>query len=133
GRFDFLPDLPRTTTLKVKRHEVAALLGARGDAAPVAAGAPAGGSGDDVVEGVFEAIRAVTRRRCVALGLDSSLQFDASLDSLERVELLCELESRFGVRFPEGLAPRLHRVRDIVTAIEECRQGGRAARDERAT
>jgi long-chain acyl-CoA synthetase len=130
ARVHLVPELPKTTTLKVKRQEVAALVAARAAAAPEAAPRPA-------PEGALEAqvmavLRSVVGDRARGASLDSTLQFDLGMDSLERLELLGALEARLGARLPDEVAPALHRVRDVVAAAERHGAAAAPARDERA-
>jgi long-chain acyl-CoA synthetase len=109
--FDFLPALPQTTTMKVKRHEVRALL-AKGRAVHRPAHATA------TSHPVMGIIAELTRHKDAPITLEAALQFDLGFDSLDRVELLAAIEKRLGVHLGHELAPRLHRVRDVVDAIE---------------
>src|SRR5439155_23905921 len=100
---------PRTTTGKLKRHELQRT--AVGSGFPGLSGVE--GSRTDppdtdidlephiarVVAAVQEHVRAG-----VFVRPDSNLELDLGLDSMERVELLASLEGRFGVRVPEAIA-----------------------------
>jgi long-chain acyl-CoA synthetase len=109
--FDFLSALPQTTTMKVKRHEVRALLQKeRATSRPSHA--------TDKSHPVMGILAELTRNQHAAITLDAALQFDLGFDSLDRVELLAAIEKRLGVHLSNELAPRLHRVRDVVDAIE---------------
>lgn len=130
-RFHIVPELPKTTTLKVKRHELRALAAAPATA-PAGAPAPAASEPDaPAVAGVLEVLRAVAKERAAGASLASTLQFDIGLDSLERMEVLASLEARSGARFPEDLAPRLHTVRDLVEAVERHRGAGEGGASDR--
>src|SRR5262249_7782537 len=104
---ELLPELPKTTTLKVRRHEVARLAAAqRACSTP-----PARPRAHDKVEAqIFELVRKVSHGREVPIAPASTLQFDLGLDSLDRVELLAALEERFGLHLSDGIGERVHRV-----------------------
>jgi long-chain acyl-CoA synthetase len=55
---------------------------------------------------------------------ESNLELDLGLDSMGRVELLTDLEQRFGAKVPEEDAQRIFTVRELVDAI---RTHGRGA------
>jgi len=48
---------------------------------------------------------------------DASLELDLGLDSMERVELLTELEQRFAVKVSEAVVHEVHTVRELVEAV----------------
>ena len=48
---------------------------------------------------------------------DANLELDLGFDSMERVELLTELERRFGATVPEQTAAELYTVRQLVDAL----------------
>jgi long-chain acyl-CoA synthetase len=52
-----------------------------------------------------------------ALRPDANLELDLGLDSMERVELLTELEQRFGVRVSPATAATIFTVRELVEAV----------------
>lgn len=56
------------------------------------------------------------------LTLNSALERDLGLGSLERVELLVRCEKRFGVRLPDDVAERADTPADWVRALEEGRR-----------
>jgi long-chain acyl-CoA synthetase len=110
--------LPRTTTGKLKRHEIVRRLGQQG--APATA---AGQSPED--EGWREdphvaAALTIVRRRAAcgtALRPTSNLELDLGLDSMERVELLTELEQEFGVHVPEAQTHQLFTLGQLIEAV----------------
>lgn len=114
--------LPRTTTGKVKRHEVLRrLLEQRRAKAAVAdqgsQTAPDSAWSDDPhVEAAAEVIRRrVASRARVVPG--ANLELDLALDSMERVELLTELEQTFGVRVPTEQAHEIFTVQQLIEAV----------------
>jgi 1-acyl-sn-glycerol-3-phosphate acyltransferase len=127
-RVDILPELPKTTTLKVKRHDVQRLLAS--SAGETAGGQAALAGADPVAAGVFRILRAIGKERAERLRLDSTLQFDLGFDSLERLDLFASIEAHFGVRFGEEIPAKLHRVSDVIDAVIAL--GGRPVPSERA-
>jgi long-chain acyl-CoA synthetase len=117
--------LPRTTTQKIKRHEVERRVRERQrTASPDAAVAidPAERAWMDeahpaVVVGVIRGrLKAGAR-----LFPDANLELDLGFDSMERVELLTELEQRFKTKVPQQLAAEIFTVRQLVAALEAFR------------
>lgn len=114
--------LPRTTTGKLKRHEIVRRLKLqRPPAAPRGALSPDDEAWQEDVH--VAAALALVRRRAVA-GVAcrpaANLELDLGLDSMERVELLTELEQEFGVRVPEAQA---HQILTLGQLIEAVRPG----------
>ncbi len=114
-------ELPKTTTMKVKRGVLreAVLAGERGsgeaakEAAPAASGeAPLGPEEAWVVE----ILARLTRTRLDLLRPTTRLA-DLGLDSLTRVELIGELETRSGRRIDDATAAALTRVQDLFGLI----------------
>ena len=113
--------LPRTTTGKLKRHEIVRRLGA----------AAASGSGDDAAARSAEeevwlrdphvaAAMEVVRRRArdgASCRMAANLEMDLGLDSMERVELVTELEQQFGVTLTEDQEHGIFTVRQLVEAV----------------
>jgi len=114
--------LPRTTTGKIKRHEVLRrLLEQRRShvAAAVDASTPAVDSawtGDPHAASAVDLIRAR-----VAAGArirpTANLELDLGLDSMERVELLTELEQAFDVRVAKEQAHEIFTVQQLIDAV----------------
>ena len=59
------------------------------------------------------------QRKTRALTPDSSIEREAGLDSLARVELLLRAEKRLGVRLPDHAVLSAESFRDLVAAVEE--------------
>ena len=116
-------DLPKTSTLKVKRHELAGLLRTRdfGEALasqPVTRARPhVGEDGNDAW--LYETLSRLTGRPVAQIHPEANLLLDLGVDSLMKVELLGEIESRFGFRVPEQMTMRIGRVGDLSTLIAE--------------
>ncbi|MDH4067023.1 MAG: AMP-binding protein, partial [Acidobacteriota bacterium] len=115
--------LPRTTTGKLKRHEILRRLQAASHAAvdPIQAmPADAEWAEDPHVAVALDVVRrraadgAVCRR-------GANLEMDLGLDSMERVELLTELEQQFRVKVPEEDAHGIFTLGQLVDAV---RPGG---------
>ena len=111
--------LPRTTTGKLKRHEILKRL----KQAPHHA-APAGeATAEDLAwleDPHVAAAMALVRRRAaegVACRPASNLELDLGLDSMERVELLTELEQQFGVDVPEEQVHHIFTLGQLIDAV----------------
>jgi long-chain acyl-CoA synthetase len=110
--------LPRTTTGKLKRHEIVRRLGQAGPTAPAPAATPEdqGWREDPHVAAALE----VARRRGVedrSCRRSANLELDLGLDSMERVELLTELEQAFGVHVPEDQMHHIFTLGQLVDAV----------------
>jgi long-chain acyl-CoA synthetase len=114
--------LPRTTTGKLKRHEVAGRLGQHRAAASAVSVLSAGDERWREDPHVASALPVVRRRapEGAACRATSNLELDLGLDSMQRVELLTELEQRFGVRVPED---QTHLILTLGQLIEAVRPG----------
>ena len=98
------PDLPRTSTGKVLRREVAAALAA----APGEERTAMPGSG-----GLASMIERITGEDTLALPDRARLSEDAHLDSLGRVELQSALETRFGVSIADADFQKVQTVGEL--------------------
>jgi long-chain acyl-CoA synthetase len=111
--------LPRTTTGKLKRHEIVRKLKMTpaGDAPQVEASAEDAAWLDDAH--VSAAIEAVRRRAAAGASClpNANLELDLGLDSMERVELLTELEQQFGVDVPEATVHEIFTLRQLIEAV----------------
>lgn len=112
--------LPRTTTGKVKRHQVERRL--HEQAVEVAAQADAPLSDDDarwLAEPAHaEAMARIAERLSRAqVRPDANLDLDLALDSMERVELLTLLERRAGRRVAPEVRAQIFTVRQLVDAV----------------
>ncbi|MDP3718072.1 MAG: AMP-binding protein [Acidobacteriota bacterium] len=113
--------LPRTTTQKIKRHEVERRVCERQLAATADAAAPLSDQHqawlDDAHVGDAAAVIQARLRDGVRLRPDANLELDLGLDSMERVELLTELEQRFNVRVPQAATHEIFTVAQLVEAV----------------
>lgn len=122
--------LPRTTTQKMKRHEIEKRVRERQLAAAQDASAPISDQhqawlDDGHVAAAVPMIQARLRDG-VRLRPDANLELDLGLDSMERVELLTELEQRFGVKVPQAAAFEIFTVTQLVEAVRPGDAGGSA-------
>jgi long-chain acyl-CoA synthetase len=123
--------LPRTTTQKIRRHEVERRVRERQASAGPDTAPPL--SADDqawmdeprsaAVIGVIQG-RLKPGRRVFP---DANLELDLGFDSMERVELLTELEQRAGVKVPQQTAQEIFTVRQLVNALASDTAGAIAA------
>jgi long-chain acyl-CoA synthetase len=127
-----LEPLPRTTTGKIRRHQVEQSVRERAasrrerDVAPLT-DADRAWMGDDENAAVLAAIERRLDRTTISPA--ANLELDLGLDSMERVELLATLEQRFSVR----VAPEVRATIFTVTAlVEAVRSAPRAADDDPA-
>jgi long-chain acyl-CoA synthetase len=119
----WMEDLPRTTTRKLKRHEIERLHKGRQARAQEADQAPDWSEPDQVWAADPEVARILAIIRGAAphgkaVRPESNLELDLGLDSMERVELLSKLEHEFGVDVPDDVAQAILTVRDLVDAID---------------
>jgi long-chain acyl-CoA synthetase len=72
-----------------------------------------------IAEPARAALVAVIAKRCapVAIRPDANLELDLALDSLERVELLTDLEHRTGAHVPPDARATIFSVRQLVDAV----------------
>ncbi len=126
------PDLPRTSTGKVKRKEVAAWL-RRIEAAKNGAGNGAGqqafGAESDWL---IALITQITGENYSGVGDELRLDEDLHLDSLGRVQLASALEERLGIVSSSGMLEEVQTLGDLRKLVgEEDRDQGSGIRDQR--
>jgi long-chain acyl-CoA synthetase len=113
--------LPRTTTGKLKRFQIQRMLQEREAAREVEAARPLSGADQEWLDEPHVADAAgLVRQRAkgdATLRPEANLELDLGLDSMERVELLTELEQRFGVKVPEAVVHEITTVRQLVEAV----------------
>ena len=114
--------LPRTTTQKIKRHEIEKRVRERQRiAAPGSEAALDPADQAWMEEPGTEPILAILRARAkegARLFPDANLELDLGFDSMERVELLTEMEQRFQTRVTSELAQEILTVRQLAAALE---------------
>jgi long-chain acyl-CoA synthetase len=106
--------LPRTTTRKVKRNELRALV----ERLETAAQSAVVESGDELEGAVRAAVAVISRRKPSEVGLAMSLRGDLGFDSLMGLELLVALEGKLGSLDAERLS-RASTVGEIVETLRE--------------
>lgn len=125
------PDLPRTSTGKVKRKEVAAWL-RRIEAAKSGGDRQGFGASSDWI---IALIAQITGDNYQSVGDEQRLTEDLHLDSLGRVQLAAALEERLGIVSSTGLleeAETLGDLRRLVGEEQETREQGSGIRDQKA-
>ncbi len=115
-----LEPLPRTTTGKIRRHEIQRRLRER---ATEASETERQETSDEAAwrskPGHEAALTVVARKleRPTVLP-DANLELDLGLDSMERVELLTLLEQRAGTRVPAETRATIFTIRQLVEAVQ---------------
>lgn len=115
--------LPRTTTRKLKRFEIERRVKRQGPEReeseelrePVSE-EDAAWATDPAVARVLEVTREAAHDK-EAVRPEANLELDLGLDSIERVELLTNLEQTFGTRIPPEVAQSVYTVRQLVKAV----------------
>jgi len=130
------PDLPRTSTGKVRRKTVAAWL------AQIQAASAVSGAGDDAKarasaiaassDWLLALIAGITGETPSGTGDELRLTEDLQLDSLGRVQLAAALEERLGVAPESGLLERAETLGELrkLVAGETEGEGAKAAQDQ---
>jgi long-chain acyl-CoA synthetase len=127
-------ELPRTTTRKLKRFQIAARVMAEPhDEEEESIAAKRATRTEDeawaaqpAVAQALAAIREAARNK-EALHPDANIELELGLDSMERVELLTHLEEMFGTDVPDDVAHKIYTVRELVGAVTQGAQSGAAA------
>jgi len=127
-------DLPRTTTRKIKRFEVAKRVRSnQGNRVaddselppekPLTAEEIAWLDQPDVQRGL-QVIREALHNAPPSLRPGHNLELDLGLDSMQRVELLSRLEEELGGNVEESRLAEIYTVRDLLGAVLESAAGG---------
>jgi long-chain acyl-CoA synthetase len=139
--FDLWSDpLPRTTTRKLKRFEIQrrVMAGEGGGAGNVGAvaeeptGEEAAWLASSEVQKALEVIRAASKAAKPLLPC-SNLELDLGFDSMERVELVVELERQMNAQLDEKMIAQVYTVRELVDAVLQARGGASAPASARAS
>ncbi len=113
-------ELPKTTTMKVKRTVLrdAVLAGHRGDGdqAPTPPAAPEQASYNESETWVLETLARLTGTRADLLSAGDRLA-DLGVDSLTRVELIGAIEERLELRLDDATAGAVDRVQDLFDLV----------------
>ncbi|MGE5544938.1 MAG: acyl carrier protein [Bacillota bacterium] len=72
-----------------------------------------------VLDGVKEIINEVLDIPLEEINLESNLTDDLKADSLDIVEMLMQMEDKFGLHIPESAAENLKTVKDVVEYLEK--------------
>lgn len=127
-------ELPKTSTRKIKKHEVRKLLQA-GDAKAHAARAESGASGEGLLNlsnelerTIGEGIEAICRVKASEVRLSDSLTKDLGLDSLTFVELVSHVELKFHARVEGVDFSLIQTVKDLAAALEFAAHPGKKFR-----
>jgi long-chain acyl-CoA synthetase len=127
-------DLPRTTTRKIKRYEVEKRVRANQSKnvsddsdlpaeKPLTADEMAWMNRADVQRGL-KIIRDRSRAAPEILRPTLSLELDLGLDSMQRVEVLSQLEGELGGDLEESQLVQIYTVRDLIDAVLESAAAG---------
>ncbi|MCZ6632965.1 MAG: AMP-binding protein, partial [bacterium] len=120
-RIHILSEMPKTTTLKVKRGKLKQLAIAPDTAEKSnSLGAPSSAPQDERTQQVLTVVREAMRQTddTRRVTLDATLQFELGIDSLGLIELAARVESALGVRLDERRLPALYTVADLVQAVK---------------
>ncbi|HSK45330.1 MAG TPA: AMP-binding protein [Candidatus Binatia bacterium] len=139
--FDLWSDpLPRTTTRKLKRFEIQrrVLAGEDGGASDVGAvteeptGEEAAWLASAGVQKALEVISNACKAEKPVLP-SSNLELDLGFDSMERVELVVELEREMNAQLDEKMIAQVYTVRELVDALLQASGGASARASSRAS
>ena len=134
-------DLPRTTTRKIKRFEVEKRVKSNqassgqarrpGDDSELPAERPL--TADETawldrpeVHRALKIVREVARIAPPALRPTHNLELDLGLDSMQRVELLSQIEEQLGGNVEESQLAEIYTVRDLIDAVLQSASGAGA-------
>ena len=116
-------DLPRTSTRKIKRFEVEQRI-QRGEGRQEATGGPKPLTQEERewlerpdVGKALGHIQVASKLKKEKVLPSDNLELDLGLDSMERVELLVELDQQMGSNVPDSVTSEIYTVRDLVDAI----------------
>ena len=136
-------DLPRTTTRKIKRFEVEKRVRANqarklADDTDISAEKPL--TADEAawleqpeVQRALKIIRESARTAPPTMRPTLSLDLDLGLDSMQRVELLSQLEEELGGNLEESQLTELYTVRDLIDAVLKSAASGAGGAGTRVT
>ena len=136
-------DLPRTTTRKIKRFEVEKRVKAKQarkivDDSDLPAERPL--TPDQTawldqpdVQRALKIVREAAHQAPTALRPTDSLELDLGLDSMQRVELLSQIEEQMGGNVEESQLAEIYTVRDLVDAVLHSAASGAGGPGTRTT
>jgi long-chain acyl-CoA synthetase len=102
--------LPRTSTRKLKRFDVRPAI----TSSVIRGGAQVA---DDSEPAVFALIRRI-KKNCGPITPDSNLELDLGFDSLERIELLSNIRTRFVLEISDEQAGRIFTAGDLARIVD---------------
>ena len=128
-------DLPRTTTRKIKRFEVEKRVKAdlarksREDDSELAAEKPLTPEqiawlDQSSVQRALQIVREAARSKPPQMRPDLNLDLDLGLDSMQRVELLSQLEEALGGNVDESQLAEIYTVHDLIEAVLQSAASG---------
>jgi long-chain acyl-CoA synthetase len=112
----FKGEFPKTTTRKIKRHELARMVGDRSTPIEVSE------SLDDLARELRSLIAGIADVPEESVALGSDLYMDLGIDSLLKVELLTAVESRCGIRIPDEASYRISTFEELVELVRTAEQ-----------
>jgi len=130
--------LPRTPSRKIKRFVLQQELAERGPAQPADGEAHVAATPADLgelPEWAPEVIEAISRyAKGARVEPSAHLDIDLGMESLDRIEMLAELQRLLGVTVDEEAAGRVHTVAELIAALDAAHpQGGAGAGGEAIT
>jgi long-chain acyl-CoA synthetase len=123
-------DLPRTTTRKIKRFEVTKRVRAQGVGTTAAPASKPLSAEDEQwlaepqVARAIALVREASRAKPEVIRPDDNLDLDLGLDSMQRLDLLAEVESELGGRVDEASLADIYTVRDLIEAVRNSAGSG---------
>jgi long-chain acyl-CoA synthetase len=136
-------DLPRTTTRKIKRYEVEKRVKANqarkvDDDAELPSERPL--TADEMawldqpdVQRALKIVREASRTAPPTLRPTHNLELDLGLDSMQRVELLSQIEEQLGGNVEESQLAEIYSVRELIDAVLQSAASGAGAPGTRTT
>lgn len=115
--------IPKTSTMKVKRGQLKELLSKEKMPANTIEDNIAVIEGDELTKNVVQLLSSHISARDGnfkrPITLDSSLQFDLSIDSLDRMELMTKLDKTFQIKIDDAQMHSIDQVSDLVVLVRK--------------
>ncbi|MCH2123524.1 MAG: aminotransferase class I/II-fold pyridoxal phosphate-dependent enzyme [Pirellulaceae bacterium] len=73
---------------------------------------------DTVVDAVIANVKEVAKERAISITAETNV-LELGLDSVERMDIISQLEQSFSIRVPDSLLPEIETCQEIADAIEE--------------
>jgi long-chain acyl-CoA synthetase len=128
--------LPRTASKKIMRYQVAKNAANGGsNQSETSAGAYRFVEGDDLLQATDasrQTLEIIQRESRLdrEIHLDMNLELDLGFDSLQRIELLAQIEQALGLRLGDDVASQTFSVRDLLRAIRQRIEEGAKVNDK---